>query len=289
MQKSNVLYKIYQIIFIKKVLNFEHSFAQQKEAAAIFLGVKKFHFIKKKKYVKYLNFILDRAKAEADIFQETIYIETFVDMRSKCIKDLQFLSIFDLFTSRHKPSYYLELFASMREEMEIDFLRRAYERDQNGVLVISMSDMTIININFSQKAIDFIGKENTTVALHNQITNFDYMDGYEFETFCSDILVKLGYTNVTVTQSSADQGIDVLAEKDGVRFAIQCKHYSGTVGNKAVQEAYAGCKFYDCHVPVVMTNSHFTDSAKQLAEKNNVLLWDRDVLLSYMEKGNSND
>ena len=80
-----------------------------------------------------------------------------------------------------------------------------------------------------------------------------------------------------------------MAEKDGVRFAIQCKHYSGTVGNKAVQEAYAGCKFYDCHVPVVMTNSHFTDSAKQLAEKNNVLLWDRDVLLSYIEKGNNND
>ena len=235
-----------------------------------------------------MQFILDRTKAEADIFQETIYIETFVDMRSKCIKDLQFLSIFDLFTSRQKPSYYLELFSSMREKMEIDFLRRSYERDRNGLLVISISDMTIINKNFSQKSIDFIIKDDTA-TMQDQIKNFDYMDGYEFETFCSDILVKFGYTNVTVTQSSADQGIDVLAEKDGVRFAIQCKHYSGTVGNKAVQEAYSGCKFYDCHVPVVMTNSHFTDSAKQLAEKNNVLLWDRDVLLSYIEKGNNND
>ena len=235
-----------------------------------------------------MQFILDRTKFEADIFQDTIYIETFVDMRSKCIKDLQFLSIFDLFTSRQKPSYYLELFSSMREKMEIDFLRRSYERDINGLLVISISDMTIINKNFSQKAIDFIIKDDTD-TMQDQIKNFDYMDGYEFETFCSDILVKLGYTNVTVTQSSADQGIDVLAEKDGVRFAIQCKRYSGTVGNKAVQEAYAGCKFYDCHVPVVMTNSHFTDSAKQLAEKNNVLLWDRDVLLSYIEKRNNND
>lgn len=288
MQKSNILYKIYHKIFLKNVSIFENSSTQQKEAAAIFLGVKKFHFIKKKKYEKYLKFILDRTKAEADIFQETIYIETFVDMRSKCIKDLQFLSIFDLFTSRKNPSYYLELFLSMREKMEIDFLRRSYERDINGLLVISISDMTIINKNFSQKAIDFIIKDDTD-KMQDQIKNFDYMDGYEFETFCSDILVKLGYTNVTVTQSSADQGIDVLAEKDGVRFAIQCKHYSGTVGNKAVQEAYSGCKFYDCHVPVVMTNSHFTDSAKQLAEKNNVLLWDRDVLLSYIEKGNNND
>ena len=288
MQKSNILYKIYHKILLKNVSIFEHSSAQQKEATAIFLGTKRFHFIKKKKYEKYLQFILDRTKFEADIFQDTIYIETFVDMRSKCIKDLQFLSIFDLFTSRQKPSYYLELFSSMREKMEIDFLRRSYERDRNGLLVISISDMTIINKNFSQKAIDFIIKDDTD-KMQYQIKNFDYMDGYEFETFCSDILVKFGYTNVTVTQSSADQGIDVLAEKDGVRFAIQCKHYSGTVGNKAVQEAYSGCKFYDCHVPVVMTNSHFTDSAKQLAEKNNVLLWDRDVLLSYIEKGNNND
>ena len=288
MQKSNILYKIYHKIFLKNVSIFENSSAQQKEAASIFFGTKRFHFIKKKKYEKHLQFILDRTKFEADIFQDTIYIETFVDMRSKCIKDLQFLSIFDLFTSRQKPSYYLELFSSMREKMEIDFLRRSYERDINGLLVISISDMTIINKNFSQKAIDFIIKDDTD-TMQDQIKNFDYMDGYEFETFCSDILVKLGYTNVTVTQSSADQGIDVLAEKDGVRFAIQCKHYSGTVGNKAVQEAYAGCKFYDCHVPVVMTNSHFTDSAKQLAEKNNVLLWDRDVLLSYIEKRNNND
>ena len=43
MQKSNILYKIYHKIFLKNVSIFENSSAQQKEAAAIFLGVKKFH------------------------------------------------------------------------------------------------------------------------------------------------------------------------------------------------------------------------------------------------------
>lgn len=35
---------------------------------------------------------------------------------------------------------------------------------------------------------------------------------------------------------------------------------------------------YNCHVSVVMTNNYFTASAKQLAEKNGILLWDRDKL-----------
>lgn len=114
--------------------------------------------------------------------------------------------------------------------------------------------------------------------------NIDKMNGYEFEWFCAKLLRKIGYCNVSVTQCSSDQGIDVLAEKDSVRFAIQCKHYSGTVGNRAVQEAYSGCKYYDCDVPIVMTNSYFSDSAKQLANKNQVILWDRNILFYYIER-----
>lgn len=110
------------------------------------------------------------------------------------------------------------------------------------------------------------------------------MTGYDFEWFCAKLLQKIGYYNVLVTQSSSDQGIDVLAEKDGVRYAIQCKHYFGTVWNKAVQEAYAGCRYYDCDVPIVMTNSYFSYSAKQLANKNQVILWDRNILFYYIER-----
>lgn len=34
----------------------------------------------------------------------------------------------------------------------------------------------------------------------------------------------------------------------------------------------------DSHVAVVLSNNYFTKSAKELAKKNNVLLWDRDKL-----------
>ena len=45
------------------------------------------------------------------------------------------------------------------------------------------------------------------------------------------------------TQGSGDQGKDVIAKRDGVSSAIQCKLYSKPVGNKAVQEALAGAQY----------------------------------------------
>ena len=71
---------------------------------------------------------------------------------------------------------------------------------------------------------------------------------------------------------------DVIAYKEKVKYGIQCKCYSSDIGNKAVQEAFSGARFYDCHVPVVLTNQHFTKSAIELASKNNVILWDREHL-----------
>ncbi len=77
-----------------------------------------------------------------------------------------------------------------------------------------------------------------------------------------------------MTNATGDQGLDVIAEKQGLRYGIQCKFYSHPVGNKAVQEAYAGCGYYDCDVPVVMTNSTFTVSARELADQLGVELWE---------------
>ena len=111
---------------------------------------------------------------------------------------------------------------------------------------------------------------------------YDQMGGHEFEYFCGDILGKSGFSELEVTKGSGDQGIDIIAFKDGVKYGIQCKRYSSNIGNKAVQEAYSGKMFYGCHVSAVLTNQYFTNSAKELAEKNGVLLWDRDRLETFV-------
>ena len=104
----------------------------------------------------------------------------------------------------------------------------------------------------------------------------DTMDGFDFEYYCADLLAADGFVDVKVTRSSGDYGVDILAEKDGVTYAIQCKRYSGLVGIKAVQEAYAGRDYYDRMVGAVLTNQYFTKPAVQAARKLKILLWDRD-------------
>lgn len=111
----------------------------------------------------------------------------------------------------------------------------------------------------------------------------DGMDGFDFEYYCADLLADNGFVDVQVTRSSGDYGIDILAEKDGVTYAIQCKRYTGLVGVKAVQEAYAGRDYYDRMVGAVLTNQYFTKPAVQAARKLKILLWDRDYIQAMEE------
>ena len=59
----------------------------------------------------------------------------------------------------------------------------------------------------------------------SRVRDFDLLDGHEFEYYCADLLRKRGFKEVEVTKGSGDYGIDILAERDGVTYAIQCKYW----------------------------------------------------------------
>ena len=113
---------------------------------------------------------------------------------------------------------------------------------------------------------------------------FDELEGHEFEYYCAELLKKKGFIDVEVTKGSGDYGADILAEKDGVTYAIQCKCYTAPIGVKAIQEAYAGRDYYDKMVGAVLTNQYFTTPAVEAAKKLKILLWDRGYLESMIEE-----
>lgn len=69
-------------------------------------------------------------------------------------------------------------------------------------------------------------------------------DGHLFEVWVAEKLIGLDW-DAHVTSGSGDQGVDVIAEKDGIRVGVQCKQYAGTVGNSAVQQIISGKGFYE--------------------------------------------
>lgn len=115
-----------------------------------------------------------------------------------------------------------------------------------------------------------------------ELRDLDDISGIDFEMLTCDILASNGFELAENTQASADFGVDVLAFRDGISFAIQCKRYHSDVGIEAVQQVYAGRAYYECHVAMVLTNQYFTPGAQKLADKIGVVLWDRDMLESLL-------
>lgn len=118
----------------------------------------------------------------------------------------------------------------------------------------------------------------------NIVCSTNITNPFDYEKQIANILKDMGF-NAYATKGSGDQGADVLATKNNVKFAIQCKMYSGPVGNKAVQEVNAARNFYNCDYAVVVTNATYTKSAHIAAKACNVILLHEsqlDKLLDYI-------
>ena len=107
----------------------------------------------------------------------------------------------------------------------------------------------------------------------NQEAYRNISSGAEFEQYLNYIFTRLGYES-RMTKATGDQGADLILKKNGIVYVVQAKFYDRPVGNKAVQEAVAALPYYEGNRSVVVTNSTYTNSARNLAKKNHVLLVD---------------
>jgi hypothetical protein len=120
---------------------------------------------------------------------------------------------------------------------------------------------------------------NLSSIFHSRInrilsSNWRGMTGIQFEHFLKDVFEELGY-RVDLTSATGDQGADLIVSTPHRKIAVQAKGYlSGTVGNKAVQEAHAGMAYYRCTASMVITNSTFTRKACEAAIMLNCTLID---------------
>lgn len=114
-------------------------------------------------------------------------------------------------------------------------------------------------------------------------TDYTAMSGVDFEGHLMRLLEANGFTNIRGTPATGDQGADLLADRDGRKLIIQAKRYAGNVGNKAVQEVASAVAFYGGDEGWVITNSLFTKSAKELAQKTGIKLVDGHDLKRFSE------
>ena len=179
----------------------------------------------------------------------------------------------------------LELFKKKKINNEISILQTNKESLKNEVRNLNETKLTltkeITNMLNEKNKIDKQIKNRESFFIEHELMAIDTLTGLEFEEYFANVLVKLGY-NAQVTKATGDDGGDIIATKDNIKYVFQCKNYSDVVGNKAVQEVYTAKDIYKCNKAIVITNNYFSKQAKKEAEILNVTLWDRDILLKLL-------
>lgn len=261
----------------------------------------------KKQQISLAEKLLSSANLNAELANKEKNIQMFLLFYDNAIKDLEKMAMLeksgvkdqaerDVHRLKGEIQWHLCDALVRQKEKTISEIREKYKNSKEFQVKQYKSfetDIEEVRPRFSQDTADFAGKclrevgweagisfkdrhSTQTSHAYDSLTSIDFMEGHQFEHWCATLLQKIGFANVEVTQGSGDQGVDVLAEKDGIKYAIQCKCYSSDLGNKPIQEVNTGKAIYHCQIGAVITNRYFTQGGKEAAKATGVLLWDRD-------------
>lgn len=103
------------------------------------------------------------------------------------------------------------------------------------------------------------------------------LSGIEFENICKNLIENMGFS-VETTKASGDGGIDLIAYNHepvfSGKYIIQCKRYSGSVGEPIIRDLYGVITSERANKGILMTTGYFTKSAIAFAEGKPIELID---------------
>lgn len=204
----------------------------------------------------------------------------------------------------------------IKTERDGVFLKKRKRRIKNGIILITIlnllicgvflkiildDNVKILNIHLQNKGIDFLyltiymtmsimlirgfyKLKIRNMYLSSTIHEIDEMTGIEFENFLFYKFKQRKY-KVSTTPITGDYGADLVLKKRKEKIVVQAKRYQNDVGIAAVQEVIGSIAFYGANEGIVITNSYFTVNAINLANANDIILWDRKTLIEELLQG----
>jgi restriction system protein len=91
----------------------------------------------------------------------------------------------------------------------------------------------------------------------------------QYEHHIARILRAEGW-DAEVTPYQRDFGVDIIAERDGVRLSVQAKMWAGAnrrVAEPEVMQLYGAAAYADCSKAMMVTDSEVLEPARRIAEK----------------------
>ena len=117
-----------------------------------------------------------------------------------------------------------------------------------------------------RKKKDLVDKTNKSLWYSLEV-DFKNLTGDEFEKLLGELYQRQGY-HVTKSVPGADNGIDLMATRGNTSVIIQAKNWKGKVSNGDILKTSGARLMYNANYAMVITSSHFTDSAKNVIENS---------------------
>jgi hypothetical protein len=112
----------------------------------------------------------------------------------------------------------------------------------------------------------------------------DNLDENTFEKYCIKLFGLNDFVNVRSAKANSNKGIDIIAEKSRKSYGIKCvlANKDTNVDADSIRQAISGSKYFCCDNVAIITNRDFTLNAKSLAQKENIILWNRQELIKFL-------
>ena len=118
-------------------------------------------------------------------------------------------------------------------------------------------------------------------AANYQLPDLDSLSGPQFQALLADLFNFMGY-RVSAVGGPREHGADLIIENGQHSVAVQANRCRAAMGPGAVDEAATARQAYGTCCALVVSTSSFTPYTWQLAEMEDVVLWDRTALLQQL-------
>lgn len=132
----------------------------------------------------------------------------------------------------------------------------------------------------------YYGKGPVTFRSKEDMVNAGFrgtrsMSDDDFARYLCD-LYKRKKLNLAIKKEFGDQRATIIMEKKGLKCAMQIRRQKSLVSAEAVEDVLKAMEKYDCGMGTILSDSHFTPEAKELAQKNSCFLVEREEFAMLM-------
>ena len=105
-----------------------------------------------------------------------------------------------------------------------------------------------------------------------------------FEALIAKLFIAYGH-QAEVAGGNGDHGVDVVVmTADGEKWVVQCKRYSGSVGEPVVRDLYGTMLHEEAQRAYLITTGSFTRQAQEWAQEKPIMLYDGEGLVKLIRR-----